>query len=256
MRIRCGGEGTVMARWQRERRGLALVSVLWAMALLALLATAQGRRASTAAQLARNLIDATHAEELADAGVRLAALQLVRGASMPGEPMALRLGDGMAVVRIEDERGRIDLGHAPIELIEQLLLVVGLDPARARLGAQAIGEARELQPPVDLSLLRRLGPLDAATALRLEHALTVFSGEDGVATEAAGADVRAALELDAPVQAEADELDERLVAEPGRVLRIISEGRLEGGAAFTRRAVIMLTGRFDVPVRLLVWERG
>ena len=53
----------------RGARGLALVTVLWVLVLLALIAASFTLTTRTEVNLARNLVDNAKAEALADAGV-------------------------------------------------------------------------------------------------------------------------------------------------------------------------------------------
>ncbi len=55
------------------RRGLALVTVLWVLMLLALIAASFMRTTRTEINLTRNLIESAKAEALADAGVLMPA---------------------------------------------------------------------------------------------------------------------------------------------------------------------------------------
>ncbi len=61
----------------REHRGLALVTVLWVLMLLSLIAASFMRTTRTEINLTRNLIESAKAEVLADAGVYRAILGLL-----------------------------------------------------------------------------------------------------------------------------------------------------------------------------------
>ncbi len=61
----------------RRARGLALVTVLWVLMLLALIAASFTRTTPTEVNLTRNLIENAEAEALADAGVYRAVLGLL-----------------------------------------------------------------------------------------------------------------------------------------------------------------------------------
>jgi general secretion pathway protein K len=68
----------------RRQRGLALVTVLWVLVLLALIAASFTHTTRTEVNLTRNLIEAARAEALADAGVNRAILGLLAGAGGAG----------------------------------------------------------------------------------------------------------------------------------------------------------------------------
>ena len=57
----------------RDRRGLALVTVLWVLMLLSLMAASFMKTTRTEVNITRNLIENAEAEALADAGVYLAS---------------------------------------------------------------------------------------------------------------------------------------------------------------------------------------
>ncbi|MGQ0674479.1 MAG: hypothetical protein ACT4N4_00055, partial [Rhodospirillales bacterium] len=65
------------ARRIKNQRGLALLTVLWMLAMLAALAIGLGAAARTETHLARNLVDAVRARHLAEAGIERAVLALL-----------------------------------------------------------------------------------------------------------------------------------------------------------------------------------
>ncbi len=68
----------------RGQRGLALVTVLWVLMLLALIAASFTRTTRTEINLTRNLIEAAEAEALADAGVYQAIYALLHPSKVRG----------------------------------------------------------------------------------------------------------------------------------------------------------------------------
>ena len=144
----------------RSQRGLALVTVLWVLVLLSLMAASFTRTTRTEINVTRNLIDNARAEALADAGVYRAVLGLlaaernvefggdlerVLGRPLaPGESeaqatppdglmgetawrrdgtvYAWTFGGGEVRFSIQDEAGKIDLNAAPDALLRGLFL--------------------------------------------------------------------------------------------------------------------------------------
>ncbi len=109
------------------RRGLALVVVLWVLVLLSLIAASFTRATRTEVNVTRNLVDNAKAEALAEAGVYLAILALLDPdpAQRPrpdGTPWKVAFGGAEITVSVQDEGGKIDLNHAPDELLRGLLL--------------------------------------------------------------------------------------------------------------------------------------
>ncbi|MCH8808882.1 MAG: general secretion pathway protein GspK [Proteobacteria bacterium] len=103
----------------RRARGLALVTVLWVLMLLALIAASFTRTTRTEVNLTRNLIENAEAEALADAGVYRAVLALLapqtEGLIDEGMESLIRLGSENPAVarrRIEqDLRAELEAGN-------------------------------------------------------------------------------------------------------------------------------------------------
>lgn len=176
---------TPIGRWparamgQKNSRGIALVSVLWILALLAIIAGSFTSNARTNAKLAYNLAENAKARALADAGVNRAILALLGPGRQPmlspemealidpdGETMlrdaseqhwpadgtiyGWRFGGGVALVSIQGETGKIDLNTARDELLKGLFLSVGLEDQEAAALVDAIADFRD---PDDLRRL-------------------------------------------------------------------------------------------------------
>jgi len=111
-------------------QGFALLIVLWAVVLLTLLATQLSAAGRTELQLAANLRSAAAAETAADGAVYEAVYHLLDPSdtwAADGADRALRVPGGRAVLRIEDEAGKINPNTAPPELLRSLLRRVGAD---------------------------------------------------------------------------------------------------------------------------------
>ena len=165
--------GLVVAMFSNPEkpRGIALVIVLWGLVLLAVIAAAFTTGTRTEVTLARNLVENAKAKALADAGVHAAMLGLHRRevekrwradgtvyslafphadpaparlgeASLRGS-QAAQAGEGEVSIVIDDEAGKIDLNAAPDELIQGLLVAVGLADGEARALTAAIADFRD-----------------------------------------------------------------------------------------------------------------
>src|SRR5579864_8944428 len=104
-----------------RQRGIALVLVLWVMALLAVMVVGFAGDARTELKLARNQAEAAQARAIADTGVSLALLNLLESTEetawhLDGEAHSLAYGDGAIRVSVQDEGGKIDLNLAPTAL--------------------------------------------------------------------------------------------------------------------------------------------
>lgn len=145
--------GFTSAGTPRER-GIALLVVVWVLALLAVLVVGFSGDARTELLLARNHYESAGARAIADAGVSLAIFGVLD--PMPetqwpadGRQRELRYADGTIRVSVQDEGGKIDLNAAPPELLSGLLRAAGLSPADAVHLAQTIDEWRRAQQQAD-----------------------------------------------------------------------------------------------------------
>jgi general secretion pathway protein K len=139
----------------RQRRGIALISVLWITAFLTVAAGALSREAREDTQLARNLVETAQARQAAAGAIDLAILGLLQetGAtptSTPDSTETFAVGEAQVHMLVADESGRIDLNAAPVELLAGLLQAVGVEDTEAAALADAIADWRD---PDDLRRL-------------------------------------------------------------------------------------------------------
>ncbi len=111
-------------------RGLALVTVLWVLMLLALIAASFIRTTRTEVNLTRNLIVNAEAEALADAGLYQAVLALLdpdknRRWRVDSRAYRFDFHDGVVSISIQDEGGKIDLNKGKDRHLEGLFMLVG-----------------------------------------------------------------------------------------------------------------------------------
>lgn len=122
--------------WFKNQPGLALVSVLWVLALLALIAGNFTRTTRTEVILARYLIEQAEAQALADAGVERAILGLLDVTSdkawrVDGTVYGWRYGDAEIRIAVQDEGGKLDVNWAPDRLLAALFRSAGLSEDEA-----------------------------------------------------------------------------------------------------------------------------
>ena len=124
------------------RRGFALVTVIWGLAVVALLIVSFMSSARLRLQTAYNLAGATKAELLADAALNAALMTLISEregagpnvAQQPahdGAPRFCSLEGAAVAVVVEDESGKIDLNAAAPNLLQAALTGLGLDRREA-----------------------------------------------------------------------------------------------------------------------------
>ncbi len=131
-----------------RERGVALLLVIWIMALLSVVALAITRDARTGARLARNLVASAQAQALADGGVwwALARMEDPKPEAhlrTDGTPYRTALGGAPIAVSVEDEGGKIDLNQGDPELLAGLFRALGYDGRAADGMAAAIAAFRE-----------------------------------------------------------------------------------------------------------------
>lgn len=133
----------------RSERGTALLLVLGILAIVTLAAVSFTRSTATRIQISRTAVALIKAENLADAGVYRAILELIaltaKGeAKRKPEAELFSLGDGEVTLELQDEAGLIDVNAAPLTLIAGLLRVCGVDSQLAARLADQIGDFRDL----------------------------------------------------------------------------------------------------------------
>lgn len=196
---------------KHRQRGVALILVLWVVTLLAVIAGNFAFSMRGEAQIARNLLVNAQAKTCADAGVQMAAFELIKPSADPQRWQA----DGVAHefmlegtpvrVSIFDESGKIDLNTAPDELLKGLFKSAGLSEEASLTLVNAVldwrtpGNLRRLNgakeeqyraagknygPPnapfETIDELQRVLGMSPDLYKRLAPALTVYSRQPGI----------------------------------------------------------------------------
>ena len=124
------------------QRGFALLIVLWILVLLALLVTQLTVAGRVEARIAANLRSGAAAEAAADGAVYEALFHLLDGSArhwnIGGAPHQVRIANGVVLIRIRSEAGKVNPNTASEALLAALLRNVGADPQRAAAVAAAI----------------------------------------------------------------------------------------------------------------------
>jgi general secretion pathway protein K len=128
------------------QRGFALPIVLLTIVFLSVLGTALVTAGRQSTQRARNLIDSAIAEAAADGAVHQAIFNLLDQSGMQWVPDSrihvLRYGRYIAEVRVEDESDKVNPNFAPPELLQALLVRLGVTQFAATNLAAAIVDWR------------------------------------------------------------------------------------------------------------------
>jgi general secretion pathway protein K len=125
-----------MAGARDRESGVAIVLVLWMIALLAVLAVSFARDTGVQAKIVRNQYNIARARALADTGVSLAILGILDPAPsdrqrLDGSERELAYGDGQILLSLQNEAGKIDLNHAGVEVLANLFRTIGLAAEQA-----------------------------------------------------------------------------------------------------------------------------
>lgn len=145
-----------LKRWSdgRNQSGVALLSVLWVLVLLSLIALNISTTSRLELKLAANLVEAARVRQTTDAGINWAlwSIQQPNTANWlaDGSQRTLELDDIAVRVAITDEHGKIDLNQGHPTLLQGMFLAVGVDQDEAVALADAIQDWR------DTDQLRRL----------------------------------------------------------------------------------------------------
>ena len=131
-----------------SRRGVALVSVLWILAFMTVVASGLSLQARTETRMARNLVSVAQAQEAASGAIQLAVFELLNGdvndrRRRNGSIIQIALGDATVQVAVFDESGRIDLNKASAQTLGRLFAAVGLEDTPAAALTDAIIDWRD-----------------------------------------------------------------------------------------------------------------
>jgi general secretion pathway protein K len=278
----------------RSERGLALVSVLWTLMILSLIAASLLTSLDFSYRLVHNGNERARAEALAEAGVARAVLALLerrpeRRWRVDGAVNSYSYAGASLRISIQDERGKIDLNAADQDLLQGLFRSAGLDAQAASaltdrvLDWRDAGELHRLNGAKDatyaaagVSYHVRNGPFQTIDELklvmgvtpalfdRIKPAITVYSGSGVIDPEIAPRAALLALANMDPAKADAM-LAVRSGAAPS--LGILNVSEPLGGRAFTirteldmadgivaREVVVRLTDDPAQPYWVLAWR--
>ena len=133
---------------RNHQRGAALILVMWVIAFMAVLLGSFSLIARTESLQSRHLFDATTARYAAQAGLERAVVALgnpdpTRRWVGDGRPYEFDFDTAHVHVELTDESGKIDLNSADDQMLQGLLMSVGLDQAQATELADAIQDFRD-----------------------------------------------------------------------------------------------------------------
>ena len=207
----------------KNQKGIALVTVLWILALLTVMATGYSHTMRTEIKLTTNSLHSAQSKAVAEAGIWYAVAELLKPRheqtwKADSSIYTLDFNQDTIKVSVQDEAGKIDLNTAPPELLDGLLRAVDV-PEDERLSIlQPILDWRDRDNLVrsegaeddDYELLdydygAKDGPFNTVDELqlvlgmtpslfkKLKPALTIYSNQSGIRPQVAPKDVLLAL---------------------------------------------------------------
>lgn len=253
----------------RSQRGVALVSVLWGVGLIAVLAAAFVHNTRTEARIAFNIAESAKARALAEGGIaiavaRIAAAGANRNFRWNGTADKVSFGGGSISIKIQDEAGKIDLNAASAHLLSWLFRAAGAPQATADSLSDAVldkraGNIRNHFVSVDQA--RDLPGMTDQLFRHVRTGLTVHSRKPGVDTSVAVPLVAQAVALLTPLGNTADRSDTAKDS-PNRfselstrnAFTIESRGVTSSGATFLHTVIVRNDRGPNVPYQIYAWR--
>lgn len=127
-----------------RQTGIALITTLWVVALLMIMALSYRSTIHAESRLIRQSLDKAQSQQLAESGIWLAVQNLLK-ARPEGQSKTQfwQLGEGEAQVTVTDQNGLIDLNYAPPAMIKALLKAIGWPEIKAQSVASQIKDWRD-----------------------------------------------------------------------------------------------------------------
>jgi general secretion pathway protein K len=256
---------------------MALLLVIWVLALLSLLAAGLTAAARSEAVLVRNREQSAQAQALAEAGVSLAILGLLEidpaaQWRADGEERNFAVGDGRVAIVVQDEAGKIDINQADETVLSGLFaefveprtaadLASAIVATRVRRQSEATPASRRLALFATVDEVREVPGIDPPLFGQIAPFLTVYSGLARTNPETAPREVLLALPGISPAEADRMLALRRSEATPpnftqAQVVSIRAAAESNGGSVFVRETVVAFFRNPVEPYRILTWRRG
>ena len=174
-------------RRRGRQRGFVLITVLWTGLALVLGAAAFMSTARQDALQVRIEGETARAGELARSGLNVALADLGRVADdqltsrRDGTPVRLQMAEGVVTYRIQDESGKVDVNHAPPQVLGPVLARIGAAEGVDAFDAVNVAQALEAQARSAAGAARTVrealvaAGLSDATVRTAEAYLTTFN---------------------------------------------------------------------------------
>ena len=275
---------SVADRSMREK-GFALITVLWITAFLIVIASAVSYQSRSSLKLATNVVTSLKTRHAAEGALLLTTNKLI------GQDESLNLAlqknvfnyqfdDIQITVNVADESGKIDINLAPIELLNSLFIVLGLDEKSSASISSAIADWRDednlkrLNGAEDQEYIARGLPYQAKddefdnidevslvlgmnTQLynRVEPYITVHALDLGVNTTLASPIVKNAVNNIYSDSSGQNSLDDYVTATGRLIYTLHAKAKASNGITSSITAIIRLQrGNLHEPFTILGWK--
>ena len=135
-------------RHKSTQSGIALIAVLWVTAFLTIIASTVAFQSRSSLQMTKNRIDMLEVKQAAEGAILLTVADLINapenlGALTHGGIGQFMVADVEVEIRLYDESGKIDLNTAPAQILQALLIELGVDESTSASIANAILDWRD-----------------------------------------------------------------------------------------------------------------
>lgn len=268
----------------RKQAGIALIAVLWVVSGLSIIVAAVLAQTRTEAQLTRTHVDLAKARALSEAGVYRGLYELLRSRDtvrfgLPENMPRLRWDASVVTIQIGNEAGKIDVNHAPEELLQNLFVKGGAGEAEARqLAIQCerirrrkdIGEGSPDAEDPFYSIEDFAGQLSLPPRMwqRMSSWITVYNGQTGINPYVAGKEVLSMLPgFDTAVlenllqegspyrlQSRLRRIEQVYLTDRLSPVYTVSARATVGGVSSTAKATIKMSAHRSRPYAILTWS--
>ncbi len=133
---------------KKQYKGFALITVLWVIAFLTVIAGSVSYQARASLGLANNIVAGFKTKHAAEGTLLLTIDKLVKRDELQSYKLnrsnfSYELDDLLVTVEVEDESGKIDLNLASVDLIRSLFYAVGVNEDQGSSIADAVADWRD-----------------------------------------------------------------------------------------------------------------
>jgi general secretion pathway protein K len=267
----------------KKERGIALVSVLWVLSLLSMIAAAAISTSRLFVTLERTAVRGAVADATAEAGINRAVLGILDKRPegrwrVDGIAQKFTYNGGELQIAVQDELGKFDLNAVDEQQIKSLFLSVGIDSDTSdqlasrvvewRSPASGEGSRARHAPFQSIDEIKLVEGVGQDVFVRIAPAITVHSRRPTIDPEIAPREALMALPGVDPNRVD-EIMEERVKADPdsrsrpgvldvnvpltGRVFTITVEAVVEG-VKVRRSAVVQITTDPKRPYLVLDWR--